>query len=98
MDETNGRIVGSPLVQDYLFGYDKRNANDLNVRYWRCLGREEHSCRVTATTDGNQLRNSSPVEMHCHPNDTIEIARREFKTDVKQQAVNNILINVQLQL
>lgn len=80
------------IVQDYLFRYDKRNAKDPNVRYWRCLGREEYSCRATATTDGNHLRNSSPVEMHCHPNDTMEIARREFKTDVKQQVVNDILL------
>jgi hypothetical protein len=40
-----------------------------------------------ATTDGNHLRNSSPVEMHCHPNDTVDIVRREFKTDVKQQVL-----------
>lgn len=85
------------IVEDYLFRYDKRNSKDCNVRYWRCLGREKHSCRATATTDGNQLRNSSPVDVHCHPNDTIEIARREFKTDVKQQVLNNFFITLQLQ-
>jgi hypothetical protein len=80
------------IVEEYIFRYDKRNAKDPSVRYWRCLGRDEHSCRATATTDGNHLMNSSPVEMHCHPNDSMEIARREFKTDIKQQVASNIII------
>lgn len=52
------------IVEEYIFRYDKRNAKDPSVRYWRCLGRDEHSCRATATTDGNHLMNSSPVEMN----------------------------------
>jgi hypothetical protein len=84
------------IVEEYIFRYDKRNAKDPSVRYWRCLGRDEHSCRATAITDGNHLMNSSPVEMHCHPNDSMEIARREFKTDIKQQVANNIIIKIKM--
>jgi FLYWCH zinc finger domain len=81
----NSRGGENLIVEEYLYRIDKRNKNNPNVRYWKCCGRDAHSCAATAITDGNNLLSSSPFEMHCHSDDVIEIARRGFKTDVKNK-------------
>lgn len=62
-------------VESYVYRIDKRVAFK---RYWKCI---TTGCRATAMTEGNVLLRVSPVDAHDHPNDSIDILRREFKED-----------------
>ena len=70
------------VVSGYLFRFDKRVGP---IRYWKCNGRDAYSCQATARTDDDILIASSNVDLHTHPDDTVEIARRNFKNDVKDE-------------
>ena len=49
------------------------------------MGRRSHSCQATARTEDNILTNVSDIDLHTHPNDVVEIQRKCFTIEVKNE-------------
>ena len=46
-----------------------------------------NGCQATARTDGDILVTSKPVEFHNHPDKSVEIERKQFKNDFKNEVI-----------
>ena len=78
----------SLVVDNYLYRLNNKKGT---VKNWKCCTQE---CKATAQTDGEVLVRSSDVGNHSHPDDSIEISRREFRKDVKDTVVQQPTVSI----
>jgi hypothetical protein len=73
------------IYDEYMFRVNRQIGTK---KYWKCY----HSgCNVSAITDGANVVKPPDTQAHGHPNDDVEVKRKEFKHEVTQE-VNNYCI------
>ena len=72
------------VIDKYQFWVNKRVGQ---IRYWSCTEKKMKGCQATARTDGDILMTSKPVECHNHPDKSVEIERKQFKNDFKNEVI-----------
>ena len=76
---TTKRGGNALIFDDYMFRVNRKSGTK---QYWKCC---HAGCSVSAVTDGVNMVKQPDTQAHVHPNDDLEIKRKEFKHQVTQE-------------